>query len=488
MRGKSKVKGITAHLHIGGGETGSTLGGRKIRHSAPGTERLVIPRKALVVGMGISGRSVCRLLSRRGVQVVATDLRPREAFNGTLDDLEANGCVLRLGGHNPEDFLDADQIIVSPGVPLDLDPLVQARKRNIEIMGELEWAWLQTETPVVAVTGTNGKTTTTALIGQMVKASGKHAFVGGNIGTPLSEWLLQEDEADLLVLEVSSFQLDTASRFNPEVGVLLNVTEDHLDRYSNFAAYANSKFSLFARQQNEHVAILNGDDPLCRERAGFMRGRVLLYSRAEGSVSARMDGRFAEVKIPWLGSFSLDLGSSPLKGAHNEENILAAALASAVVGVSPAAMQGVIDVFQGLPHRVEWVRTWKGIEFFDDSKGTNVGAVVKALENFDRPVLLLMGGRDKEGSYAPLKGISRARTKGIFAFGEAAARLEKELAPVIPTRSFPDLEKAFEAAMDRAQPGEVVLLSPACSSFDQYESYARRGDHFKNLVRALPEP
>lgn len=488
MRGKSIVKGISAHLHIGGGETGSALGESQIHHSAPGTERLGIPRKALVVGMGISGRSVCRLLSRQGVQAVATDLRPREAFSGALDMLEAAGCMLRLGGHHPEDFLQADQIILSPGVPLDLEPLVQAREHGIPIIGEFEWAWLQTDTPVVAVTGTNGKTTTTELIGEMVRASGKRAFVGGNIGTPLSEWLLREEHTDLLVLEVSSFQLDTSSRFSPEVGVLLNVTEDHLDRYPDFSAYADSKFSMFSRQSKEHVAILNGDDPLCRERAAGMSGRVLLYSRTDCTVSGRMDGRTARIEIPWMEAFSLDLARSPLKGAHNEENILAAALATATVGVFPSAMQAVVDVFRGLPHRVEWVRTWRGIEFFDDSKGTNVGAVVKALENFDRPVLLLMGGRDKEGSYAPLKGPLRNKGKGIFAFGEAAARIENDLAPAILTHSFPGMAEAFRAAMDKAAAGDVVLLSPACSSFDQYESYAQRGDHFKSLVKALPEP
>lgn len=437
--------------------------------------------------MGISGRSVCRLLSRQGVQVVATDLRPRETFSGALDGLEAEGCVLKLGGHHPEDFLQADQIILSPGVPLDLGPLVQARERGTPIIGEFEWAWLQTDTPVVAVTGTNGKTTTTELIGEMVKASGMRAFVGGNIGTPLSEWLLGEEHTDLLVLEVSSFQLDTATRFSPEVGVLLNVTEDHLDRYPDFAAYADSKFSMFSRQTREHVAILNGDDPLCRARAAAMKGRALLYSRTDTTVNGRMEGRKAMVEIPGTGSFRLDLGSTPLKGAHNEENILAAALASAVVGATPSAMQGVVDTFRGLPHRVEWVRTWRGIDFFDDSKGTNVGAVVKALENFDRPVLLLMGGRDKEGSYAPLEGPLRDKGKGVFAFGEAAARLEKELAHAVPTRSFPGMADAFRAATDKAASGDVVLLSPACSSFDQYESYARRGDHFKGLVKALPD-
>lgn len=445
------------------------------------------PRKVVVVGMGISGRSVCELLLQQGAQVIATDLRTRDHFDGMLDPLEAKGCVLRLGAHDRRDFLEADQIIVSPGVPLDLEPLEEAAESGREIIGELEWAWRQVDVPVVAVTGTNGKTTTTSLIGEMLKASGKKVFVGGNIGTPLSRWLLTRDQAELLVLEVSSFQLDTASQFRPKVGVLLNITEDHLDRYRGFAAYASSKFSLFARQEASDVAIINADDPLCVEGHFAMRSRLLQFSRRDERAQATLHERQLQVAIPWQAPFTLSLEEAHLQGIHNEENILAAVLASAVMDAKPTAMQDVLRSYRGLPHRVEWVRSWRGIDFYDDSKGTNVGAVIKAVENFDRPVLLLLGGRDKLGSYQPLGEALKAHGKAVFAFGEAAPRIHEELKGWLPTHAFPDLAAAFEETMVQAVSGDVVLLSPACSSFDQYESYAHRGDHFKRLVRELSD-
>jgi UDP-N-acetylmuramoylalanine--D-glutamate ligase len=444
-----------------------------------------LPRNVVVVGMGISGRAVCELLLQQGAHVIATDLRTRDQFHGVLGHLEQRRCLLRLGAHNIADFLSADQIIVSPGVPLDIEPLVEAGKHGIEIVGELEWAWRQVDIPVVAVTGTNGKTTTTSLIGEMLKASGKEVFVGGNIGTPLSAWLLNSSAADVLVLEVSSFQLDTASKFAPEVGVLLNITEDHLDRYDGFAAYARSKFSLFARQRTSDVAIINADDAICLEGSSAVRSRVLHFSRRDHQTRATVRGREIVIDVPWQTPFAVSLENTHLHGIHNEENLLAAILASSVVGAVPSAILEVIQQYRGLPHRVEWVRTWRGIDFYDDSKGTNVGAVVKAIENFDRPILLLLGGRDKLGSYRPLGEALRASGKGAFVFGEAAPRLYQELEGWLPTRSFADLEAALNDVMKVAVSGDVVLLSPACSSFDQYESYAQRGDHFKRLVMEL---
>ena len=444
-----------------------------------------LPSKVVVVGMGISGIAVCELLLQRGARVIATDLRTRDQFNGVLDHLEQKSCLLRFGTHNLEDFLSADQIIVSPGVPLDIEPLVEAGKQGIEIVGEFEWAWRQVDVPVVAVTGTNGKTTTTSLIGEMLRASGKEVFVGGNIGTPLSKWLLNSSVADVLVLEVSSFQLDTASKFFPEVGVLLNITEDHLDRYDGFAAYVRSKFSLFARQRISDVAIINADDAICLEGSSKVRSRVLHFSRRDRQAQATVREREIVVNVPWQAPFALSLEKTHLHGIHNEENMLAAVLASSVVGAAPSAMQEVIQHYRGLPHRVEWVRKWGGIDFYDDSKGTNVGAVVKAVENFDRPVLLLLGGRDKLGSYQPLGEALGTRGKGAFVFGEAAPRLYQELKGWLPTWIFADLETAFKDVLNHAVSGDVVLLSPACSSFDQYESYAQRGDHFKRLVMEL---
>lgn len=452
------------------------------------SEGTAAPSKVLVVGLGTSGQAVCELLLKRGTRVVATDLRPRMEFGDTLNALEDRGCILRLGGHEPDDFLNVDQIIVSPGVPLGLEPLVQATQRGIEVVGELEWAWRQVAVPVVAVTGTNGKTTTTSLIGEMLRVAGRRVFVGGNIGTPLSRWLLEPYPVDALVLEVSSFQLDGAPSFNPDVAVLLNVTEDHLDRYDSFADYVNCKFSIFARQGPHHTAIINADDPICWSGICRVPGRTLTFSRVLRSGQAFVDDAEVVVRVPGLDPFRLHLHSVPLRGNHNQENLLASVLAGAVMGAAPGAIQEAINHYRGLPHRMEWVGSWRGIDFYDDSKGTNVGAVVKAVESFDRPVLILLGGRDKLGSYRPLAECLKRRGKAAFVFGEAAPRLQDELKNWLPTQACDALPAAFEGALELAVSGDVVLLSPACSSFDQYQSYAQRGDHFKELVRRLINP
>jgi UDP-N-acetylmuramoylalanine--D-glutamate ligase len=442
-------------------------------------------QKTLVVGLGKSGLAVCALLLSRGVAVTATDLRPRSEFNGSLDEIEQSGCILRLGSHRLEDFVGADLIIVSPGVPLDIEPLEAARRRGIEIMGELEWSFRQISLPVIAVTGTNGKTTTTALIGEMLNRGGIHPFVGGNIGTPLSHWLYSGEHADVLVLELSSFQLDTASTFRPDIGVLLNITEDHLDRYADFEAYADSKLSLFQRQKSSDFAIINADDPVCSERIEQIPGRVLSFGNCNPAANARITGNAVKVSVPDRGVFEIGLEKTRLQGSHNRENIMAACLAAACMKIDAGPIQEAVDGFEGFAHRVEWVRNWKGIDFYDDSKATNVGAVVKAMEGFDAPVLLLLGGRDKLGSYQPLVAPLISHGKGVFAFGEAGPRIYGELSGKVPAELYPDLASAFRSAVDRALPGDIVLLSPACASFDQYESYADRGDHFKRLALAL---
>ena len=435
--------------------------------------------------MGASGRAVCDLLLSRGAEVIATDLRGPAEFGGLLDSIAKAGGLLRLGGHSLEDFLGADSIIVSPGIPLDMEPLSKARSRGIEIIGELEWAWRQIGLPVVAVTGTNGKTTTTALIGEMLKKAGRRPFVGGNIGTPLSEWILSGEPADILVLEVSSFQLDSASTFRPDVGVLLNITEDHLDRYPSFEAYADSKLSMFSRQSQTDFAIVNAADPICAKRAGKIPAKLLSFNGASPAANAALCGGAVKLSVPGKSAFEISLEKTRLHGAHNRENISAACLAAMCVDIGQKAVQAAVDEFAGFAHRVEWVRNWKGIDFYDDSKATNVGAVVKALEGFDRPVLLLLGGRSKLGAYEPLLAPLASKGKRVFAFGEAGPQIFDSLRAGVPAGLYPDMAAAFRDAVGRAEPGDVVLLSPACASFDQYGSYAQRGDHFKQLAAEL---
>ncbi len=441
----------------------------------------------MVAGLGVSGRAVCELLLSRGAEVIGTDVRGLSEFNGALDSIGKAGGLLHLGGHRLEDFLEADRIVVSPGIPLDIEPLVRARSRGVEIVGELEWAWRQVSLPTVAVTGTNGKTTTTALIGEILQQAGRRPFVGGNIGTPLSRCLLSKDPVDVLVLEISSFQLDTASTFRPDVGVLLNITEDHLDRYPNFEAYADSKLSLFRRQDGGDFAVINAGDPICARRAGEIPGNLLRFGGAPSTANAAVYDRSLRLSVPGSADFEISLEKCRLQGAHNRENIMAACLAATALGIGAEAMQAAVDTFSGFAHRVEWVRTWQGIDFYDDSKATNVGAVVKALEGFERPVLLLVGGRDKLGAYEPLLASLAARGKGVFAFGEAGPKIYEHLRGRVPAGLYPDLASAFKEAVRRGAPGDVILLSPACASFDQYKSYAQRGDHFKELVAGLQE-
>lgn len=445
-------------------------------------------KRVLVVGLGSSGQAVVEHLLRQGVSVLATDLHEAPQFATGLKRLQDLGAELHLGPHRQRDFMEVDQIIVSPGVPLDLEPLRRAGASGIEIIGELEWAWRQTQVPVVAITGTNGKTTTTSLLGEILQAAGRRVFVGGNIGTPLSQWLLTGPPVDLLVLEVSSFQLDTAPTFRPQVGIVLNITEDHLDRYANFQAYGESKFAVFRQQRPDDIAIVNGDDPQCRQRLPQVPSRLLTFSRESANAQAFISGNDLLVRVEGAEPLKLDLSRCALKGPHNAENIAAAVLTAKTLGVADAVIVTVLSQYRGLPHRVEWVGSRQGVDFYDDSKATNVGAVVKALDNFQQPVLLLAGGRDKYGSYQPLHKPLRSKVKGLFLFGEAAPRMFQELSGMVSTHLANDLPEAFGKAVALAETGDVVLLSPACSSFDQYESYARRGDHFKQLVGELTHP
>lgn len=457
-------------------------------------------KTALVVGLGVSGQAVCELMARQGIRVIATDLRPPQAFADGLERLRELGCRLTLGRHQPRDFLTVDQIVVSPGVASDLQPLVAAARQGIEVIGELEWAWRQVREPVVAISGTNGKTTTTTVVGELLKAAGIRAFVGGNIGTPLSRRLLDCaggadgsvvngcEPVEVLVLEVSSFQLDTAPSFAPRVGVLLNITEDHLDRYQGFSGYIASKASLFRHQGPEDTAVINLDDPCCRQIMNDIPSRVLTFSRLRSDTHATCRAGRMEVRLPQRAPFTLDLGQCPLTGMHNEENLMAAVLCVSALGVNPDAIRRALPQLRPLAHRIEWVGQWGGIDFFDDSKGTNIGAVAKALTHFDRPIVLLVGGRDKGGSYQPLEPLIRRRVKFIACFGQAGPRFFAAMATWAPAVVYPDLEAAFQGAVTAATAGDVVLLSPGCSSFDQYQSYAERGRHFQRLVAALQEP
>ncbi|HSO72446.1 MAG TPA: UDP-N-acetylmuramoyl-L-alanine--D-glutamate ligase [Thermodesulfobacteriota bacterium] len=444
-------------------------------------------KKILVVGLGKTGLALTKFLKRQGSLLMISDARGREELESILNAESAAAFppLIEGGGHTSDFFLQADLILVSPGIPLDLPPLWAAREKGIPIQGELELFSRYCRTPIIAVTGTNGKTTTTALINEMLLEAGFSTFLGGNIGRPLVEYLLNGQDKDLVVAEISSFQLDTTRHFCPRVGLLLNITEDHLDRYPDFQGYIQSKTGLFRNQGEQDTAVLNWDDPLVRGFGAALKGPVYDFSRSESlSRGAYLD--LDRLRLNLTGApESYDLQAFPLPGVHNRENALAAVLGARLLGAAPEAVQRALERFKGFRHRLEWVAEVRGIQFFDDSKGTNVGAVVKALEGFSRPVILIAGGRDKGGDYGPLKGLIREKVKALVLIGEAREKMRDQLGDLTRTEWADSLEAAVSRAFGQGIPGDVVLLSPGCSSFDMFRDYAQRGEVFQQAVRRL---
>jgi UDP-N-acetylmuramoylalanine--D-glutamate ligase len=443
-------------------------------------------KKVLVVGLARTGVAAVRFLAEKAAKVKVSEAKSAEELEAPLKILTGLPVKWELGGHTLPFFLDAELIVISPGVPMDLKPLAQARARGIPVMSEVELAFRFLRRPLIAVTGTNGKTTTTTLIGEMLRASGKSAFVGGNIGTPLIEYVQTEQKDEWVVAEISSFQLEGTLKFRPTIGILLNITEDHLDRYPNFQEYIRAKAMIFENQGKEDYALLNADDPLTFQFAHRVESQVILFS-AQRAVPV---GSFLEKgAIFFQGAdgqrerFGLD--RMKIKGAHNLENLMAAITACKICDCPRESIQKVIDEFQAIEHRLEWVRDINGVSFFNDSKGTNVGSVVKSLMSFQKPILLIAGGRDKGGDYSPLKKLIAQQVKGMALIGEAKERICAALGGLTETVKVDTLEEAVHWAFSKAAAGDVVLLSPACSSFDMFENYQERGKRFKTIVHGL---
>lgn len=441
-------------------------------------------KKVLIVGLARSGLAAAAFLRDRGARVTITDRLPASALGPRLERAVAMGCSLALAGHPLDIFTSAELIVVSPGVPLNMAELEAARARGIPVIGELELASRYVRIPVVAISGTNGKTTTTALVGQILQRSGRRVFVGGNIGNPFIEIFQEKKMPEIAVVEVSSFQLDSTETFRPTVAVLLNISEDHLDRYVSFEDYIRSKCRLFLNQRQGDIAILPEDDPFARRHCTGS-GRRLYFSRRSPSAAAHLEGNELCCRVPPAAENRYDLSRWRLLGAHNQENLLAAVLAGTCMGAAPGAIQEGIDRFAALPHRLELVHTWRGVRFYNDSKGTTVHSVLRSLESFTAPVILIAGGREKGGSYAPLAAPVRRRVKLLILMGEARFRLARTLGQLTCTVVVDSMESALQVALDAAVPGDVVLLSPACASFDLYENYEARGEHFRSLVHAL---
>ncbi|MBA3011844.1 MAG: UDP-N-acetylmuramoyl-L-alanine--D-glutamate ligase [Proteobacteria bacterium] len=441
----------------------------------------------LVVGLGSSGLSMARFLHSIGRHVVATDIdESKPAAQRLLKDL---GIRTQIGFHDQKTFDLATAIVVSPGIPLDMAYLKAAAQKGVPIMGELDIFSHYNKAPVIAITGTNGKTTTTTLIRDMLEASGLSTFMGGNIGTPLVEHLMAEQKADLIVAEISSFQLDLASNFKPEFALLLNVTEDHLDRYDGFDGYTESKWKIFKNQTSHDKAIINQAIEGFETRISRIASRIFSFSSRPESQTIQEGARICGDKIILMtqeGVHHIDTCSlTELPGIHNRENIAAAALASLLAGGNMAGILQALENFKNLPHRMAFVRKINGVDFYDDSKATNTDAVVRALESFQTPVILILGGREKGTDFSQLIPAIKQGVKQIIALGEAKDHIQKTLEKICSVVAVNSMKEAVEKACELAGKGEVVLLSPACASFDMYENYGARGDDFIALVRGL---
>jgi len=442
-------------------------------------------KRALVVGLGKSGVASALFMKSHGARVTVSDTKSGDELRNEIPVLLDHGITVETGGHGDRTFRGQDLIVVSPGVPVDAPPLVQARSLGETVIGEIELAAQFLPGPIVAITGSNGKTTTTTLTGEILTASDFSTLVGGNIGTPAISLAERAKPDTVVVLEISSFQLETIQTFRPKVAVVLNVTPDHLDRHRTFEIYTDAKARIFENQQRSDFAVLNADDPTCVAMGARTRAQVFWFSRQkevqqgawvrDGNIVFRDSKGQREI---------LQVSEIPLKGAHNLENVLAAACTGVLMGCAPEKIRQAVRDFKAVEHRLEFVATVGGVDYYNDSKATNVDATIKALESFPANIHLILGGKDKGSDYTVLNDLIRQRVKRIYTIGAAAAKIEAQVkgAEVIHSET---LENAIRKAHATAQPGDIVLLAPACASFDQFKSYEHRGKLFKEIVGGL---
>ncbi len=443
-------------------------------------------RRALVVGAGKSGLAAARLLAREGASVTITDRRPATEMADPLSALSGEDFSWRLGEHRREDFEQAELIVVSPGVPSELPLLTEAAGRKTPVIGELELGFLFFASPIYAVTGSNGKSTTTSLAGAILRIGGANVFVGGNLGTPLCEAILCGTPWRAAVVEVSSFQLETIRDFKPKIGAFLNVSPNHLDRYPGMDAYVSAKRRLFLNQTEDDFAVLNAGDSVVLGARAHLRARAVLF----GGRGATEAGVWAEEGKIWTGLSGsvrplMALSDIPLPGGHNAENVMAATAIALLAGARDADCREATVRFRGLPHRLERVRERRGVAFYNDSKATTVEAVIRSIESFDRPVVLIAGGRSKGADFRPLATSVGHRLRAAVVIGEAKGLIADALRGAVPVADADSMDAAVRKAADLAWPGDVVVLAPACSSFDMFQNFEARGDAFKEAVSGL---
>jgi len=445
-------------------------------------------RRVMVIGLGKTGVATARFLAERGSHVLIADEKPASELGDAIRALGDLNVELELGKNDPHILSHIDIVVPSPGVPPFNYLLAGAREKEIPILSEIELAYRFIRKPIIAITGTNGKTTTTKLIGHMLLQSGKKTFMGGNIGNPLIDFVNGKQEEDYLVLEISSFQLLWTHLFRPQISVLLNISNDHLDYHKTFQEYRAAKEMLFANQAEGDLAVLNAGDPY----SGDLSKKIMAGVKYFSSSSTLEEGIFIDdTALRYRDHKGRDeeyaLENIRLRGKHNLENIMASILVSRQCGCPPDRIKKTLEVFEGLPHRIEFVGERDGVEFYNDSKGTNIDAVKRALEAFSRPVILLLGGRNKGGDFKVLSHLIRERVKELVLFGEARKEISELVGGIVKTKIAEKLGESTYLAWKDSSAGDVVLLSPGCASFDEFANYEERGSFFKDLVRGIKE-
>ena len=443
-------------------------------------------KRVLVVGLGRSGVAAAFFLQDRGARVSVSDAKSEAQLEKEIPALLDRGISLEVGHHSERTFRDQDLIVVSPGVPSDQPQLQHARALGIPIVGEVELACRFLQGRIIAITGSNGKTTTTTLAGDILGKSGKKTLVGGNIGTPVISLVGQSSPEHLVVLEISSFQLETIQQFKPWIAAILNITPDHLDRHHTFQAYVDAKSRIFENQQAGDFALLNADDPTCTGLKNKGKAALYWFSRKQPVESGaflrddRIIFRNAGRETPVL-----PISDIQLKGAHNLENVLAAVAVGMLAGCEPQQVRKAVAEFGGVEHRLEPAGQVNGVAYYNDSKATNVDATIKALESFSGNIHIILGGKDKGSDYAVLVPLLRQRAKGAYLIGAAAEKIASQIQGATRIVQSGTLDRALRQASEAAVAGDIVLLAPACASFDQFENYEQRGQVFKRLVQAL---
>jgi UDP-N-acetylmuramoylalanine--D-glutamate ligase len=445
-------------------------------------------KRVLVVGLGKSGLSAAMFLRAQGARVTVSDTRSAVALANEIPALLDAGIMVESGGHGLLTFRRQDLIVVSPGVPMDTPEVKQAKAFGLIVIGELELASRYLKGRVVAVTGSNGKTTTTSLLGKIFQDAGMPTEVGGNIGRPVIDLIAESNSETTSVLEVSSFQLETVEEFHPRIAVVLNITPDHLDRHGSFENYAATKARITERQEEGDFLVLNAEDKATQMVAAKTKAQIYWFSgrrpikqgafvHGESIVFVAQEGAKAEPVMP--------VSEIHLKGAHNVENVLAAICAARLAGVSAEGIRKAVAGFEAVEHRLELVKTVHGVEFYNDSKATNVDATMKAVASFAGGIHLILGGKDKDSDYGLMAGLVKDRVKAVYTIGTASEKVERQLHGVVKMVQAGTMQVAVAEAAKAAVAGDVVLLSPACSSFDQFENYEHRGRVFRQLVNDL---